>query len=241
MLCKQNDQLSALPAALEQWKKFTKLRKIWRRVLKDVEIRTTQPDEVSAKLWAFRRMQYSHEDRQAALWGKPIAELRRKCVDNVEKLDKLADKVETGDSEVNELTGQRNLLIKGQVQGQKLALSLGVQNQHRTKMVAMSKFHDYGTKKLQAKIEEAIKANLDRIGGMKNTISQFENDNVDLAKQNDEFRKGAMDGITMVRHVEGLTEDRDKLSCDLADKALTIRKLLEDNQYLQNKLSNAKN
>ena len=76
---------------------------------------------------------------------------------------------------------------------------------------------------------------------MKDTISQFENENVDLAKQNDEFRKGAMDGITMVRHVESLTEDRDKLSVDLADKALTIRKLLEDNQYLQNKLSNAKN
>lgn len=48
-----------------------------------------------------------------------------------------------------------------------------------------------------------------------------------------------MDGITMVRHVEGLTADRDKLSVDLADKALTIRKLLEDNQYLQNKLTNA--
>ena len=41
-----------------------------------------------------------------------------------------------------------------------------------------------------------------------------------------------MDGITMVRHVEAVTADRDKLSVDLADKALTIRKLLEDNQYL---------
>ena len=30
-----------------------------------------------------------------------------------------------------------------------------------------------------------------------------------------------------------------KLSVDLADKALTIRKLLEDNQYLQNKLTSA--
>ena len=38
-----------------------------------------------------------------------------------------------------------------------------------------------------------------------------------------------MDGLTMVRHVEGLTSDRDKLSVDLADRALTIRKLLEDN------------
>ena len=49
-----------------------------------------------------------------------------------------------------------------------------------------------------------------------------------------------MDGITMVRHVEALTSDRDKLSVDLADKAFTIRKLLEDNQYLQNKLTSAK-
>ena len=44
----------------------------------------------------------------------------------------------------------------------------------------------------------------------------------------------------MVKHVEGLTSDRDKLSVDLADRAMTIRKLLEDNQYLQNKLTNAK-
>ena len=52
---------------------------------------------------------------------------------------------------------------------------------------------------------------------------------------------GATEGINMVRHVESLTADRDKLSVDLADKALTIRKLLEDNSYLQNKLSNAQN
>ena len=52
-----------MPAALERWKKFVKLRKIWRRVLKDVELRATQPDEIAAKLWAFRRLQYTHEDR----------------------------------------------------------------------------------------------------------------------------------------------------------------------------------
>ena len=45
----------------------------------------------------------------------------------------------------------------------------------------------------------------------------------------------------MVRHVEELTKDRDKLSVDLADKALTIRKLLEDHSYLQGKLKNVQN
>lgn len=99
-------------------------------------------------------------------------------------------------------------------------------------MYAFSKFAEAGNKNLQNKIEQAIKANLNKITGLKDNISKFETENEELAKQNDEFRKGALDGITMVRHVEGLTADRDKLSVDLADKALTIRKLLEDNQYL---------
>lgn len=70
------------------------------------------------------------------------------------------------------------------------------------------------------------------IKALKDKIAKLENDNDAIAKQNDEFRVGAAEGITMVRHVEALTADRDKLSVDLADKALTIRKLLEDNQYL---------
>ena len=111
-------------------------------------------------------------------------------------------------------------------------MSLSVQNRHRTLMAAMSKFEASGKNRLQSKIEDAIKANLDQIGGLKDSIQRLEDDNEELAKQNDEFRKGAMDGITMVRHVERLTADRDKLSVDLADKALTIRKLLEDNSYL---------
>ena len=92
--------------------------------------------------------------------------------------------------------------------------------------------HDYGNWQLQGKIEEAIKANLDRIARLKDSIDKIEGQNGELAKQNDVFRAGALDGIQMVRSMDGLTQDRDKLSVDLADKALTIRKLLEDNQFL---------
>lgn len=132
IICKQTDNLSLLPKALEHWKKYTKIRKIWRRVLKDVELRATQPDETAAKLWAFRRLQYTHEDRQKALWGVPIAKLRTMCVENVERLDKLADCVEDGENEIASLTGQRNNLLKGQVSGQKLAFALSIANKQRT-------------------------------------------------------------------------------------------------------------
>lgn len=129
IICKQTDGLSLLPKALEHWKKYAKIRKIWKRVLKDVEVRATQPDEMAQKLWAFRRLQYTHEDRQKTLWATPIAKLRNSCVLNVEKLDKLADLVEARDIEQQELTEQRNNLLKGQVAGQKLAFSLSISNQ----------------------------------------------------------------------------------------------------------------
>ena len=71
---------------------------------------------------------------------------------------------------------------------------------------------------------------------MKEYIVNLERQNEELANQNDDFKAGAMEGITMVRHVEQLTHDRDKLSVDLADKANTIKKLLEDHSYLEKKL-----
>jgi len=94
ILCKQTEGLELLPICLNQWKRYARVRKIWRRVLKDTEIRLLNGGEMSAKLWAFRRLQYSHEDRQKVLWGRPIAQLRTQCVKNVEQLDRLADLVE---------------------------------------------------------------------------------------------------------------------------------------------------
>ena len=105
-------------------------------------------------------------------------------------------------------------------------------------MRAMMLWTDTGTAKIKGKIEDALHANLGKIAALKDRIAMLENQNEQFAAQNDTFRAGAMDGITMVRHVEELTKDRDKLSVDLADKALTIRKLLEDHSYLQNKLKN---
>ena len=87
-------------------------------------------------------------------------------------------------------------------------------------MYAFAKFQDAGTKALQGKIEQALTSNLGQIAALKDKISRLEGDNEELAKQNDVFKRGALEGLDMVKHVEGLTADRDKLSVDLADKAL---------------------
>ncbi len=48
-----------------------------------------------------------------------------------------------------------------------------------------------------------------------------------------------MDGIEMAKTIDELSREREKLSVDLADKAIVIRKLLEDNNNLSVRLSNA--
>ena len=78
--------------------------------------------------------------------------------------------------------------------------------------------------------------NLDKISELKNRIDSIEYHNDVLAEQNDTYRQGAMDGILMAKHCDELHEERESLSVDLADKAITIRKLLEDNSYLHNKV-----
>jgi len=73
---------------------------------------------------------------------------------------------------------------------------------------------------------------LEQIRGLKDRVADIENHNAMLAEQNCLYREGAMDGIEMARHCEQLQRDQQSLSVDLADKAITIRKLLEDNSYL---------
>jgi hypothetical protein len=118
---------------------------VWRRVLKDCEIRTTRTDDVAAKLWAFRRLQYTHHDRITALKKRPIAELRRLAVRGVEQLDSIADNVEYGEGERESLVEQRNVLLKGHISGQKLGLALGRDNHLLGKARVLSNLQSYGT------------------------------------------------------------------------------------------------
>ena len=50
-----------------------------------------------------------------------------------------------------------------------------------------------------------------------------------MADQNEDLRMGALDGIEMAKNADDMTRDREILTIDVADKAMVIRKLLEDN------------
>ena len=56
MLCKQGDDLYLLPSCLDKWKRYTQIRKLWRRYLDLAESRWSGNTNKADKLWAFRKL-----------------------------------------------------------------------------------------------------------------------------------------------------------------------------------------
>lgn len=65
------------------------------------------------------------------------------------------------------------------------------------------------------------------ITALKERLQELEKDNGGLADENEELRQFSLDGYEIARNVQQLALEREKLSVDLADKATTIRNLLD--------------
>lgn len=53
------------------------------------------------------------------------------------------------------------------------------------------------------------------------------------------MRQFSLDGYQIAKNVQSLGNERERLSVDLADKANTIKKLLDENEMLQLRLREA--
>ena len=67
-------------------------------------------------------------------------------------------------------------------------------------------------------------------------MAQLEAENAALATENDELRQFSMDGFQIAKNVQSLSNEREKLSVDLADKTDIISQLLEENKRLNKQL-----
>ena len=64
----------------------------------------------------------------------------------------------------------------------------------------------------------------------------LEFDNNTLATDNEELRQFSLDGFEIARNAQQLGSEREKLSIDLADKAKTIKRLLDEHDQLERSL-----
>lgn len=77
-----------------------------------------------------------------------------------------------------------------------------------------------------------LNKNVGAIAGAKDKMQEIEKDNEALANENEELRQFSLDGYQLGKNVQNLTVERENLSVDLADKANTIKKLLDENERL---------
>ena len=84
--------------------------------------------------------------------------------------------------------------------------------------------------------EAQVKKNIEFISDLKEKLATLERDNETMATENEELRQFSLDGYQIAKNVQMLAAEREKLSVDLADKAQTIRKLLDENEKLHSKL-----
>lgn len=73
-----------------------------------------------------------------------------------------------------------------------------------------------------------MRRNIELIAGLKDKIMHFEFDNSNLANDNEELRQFSMDGFEIARNAHIMSDERERLSIDLADKAKTIKRLLDE-------------
>ena len=85
-------------------------------------------------------------------------------------------------------------------------------------------------------LDGILHKNVVLIEANKSKIKEIENDNDALANENEELRQFSLDGYQLGKNVTSLTQEREKLSVDLADKADTIKKLLDENERLSMRL-----
>jgi phosphotransferase system IIB component len=62
---------------------------------------------------------------------------------------------------------------------------------------------------------------------------------VAVANENEELRQFSLDGYQIAKNVQSLSNERERLSVDLADKASIIKRLLSENENLQASLRSA--
>ena len=131
MLVYRDDDLYLMPYCLDRLRKYVGTRKLWRSVLSGINRRATHLANKSEMFAALKIWKTHCDEKVFALAKIPITELvSRSCV-NANKLLKLAEEVEDEVENIQEYTDQRDMLFKGYMSGQKLAVSLGINNHKR--------------------------------------------------------------------------------------------------------------
>jgi len=131
ILVYRDNDLYLMPYCLDRIRSYVAARKLWRLTLGGINRRAEHLANKSEMFTALKTWKAHCDQKVFALAKIPITELIKRSCMNANKLHKLADEVEDENDNIQEYTDQRDMLFKGYMSGQKLAVSLGINNHKR--------------------------------------------------------------------------------------------------------------
>ncbi|TNV87379.1 hypothetical protein FGO68_gene17557 [Halteria grandinella] len=237
LLCNGNPEIKVMPHCFDRWRQWVKLRKTYAYWLRYTSNFSNHRKLTMAKA-------FTQWKSQAPILKGQLKTIRKTDLDyisvlNDEKMGDLAQRFETSGVAVDQLTIERDFLLQKYLGAQKLAFSSVKAQNDRAKSKTLSKWLSQNQRAEKSQLEDALRQNLMKISQLKDRVLLMEARNQHVADQNEDLRQGALDGIEMAKNVDELTREREILTIDIADKAVTIRRLLEDNSILSDQLVRA--
>ena len=148
----------------------------------------------------------------------------------------LESMVENNSTQVNYLESYSNLLETHARRGQNQSLSLSKLKFTETLRKGLNKWQVFTWGDKFREVAEALRLTDDELYRLKMRYAELEEENRGIIGENMELRQASLDGIAIADAIETLSNERERLSVDLADRAATIRRLLEENAELAARL-----
>ena len=225
------------PKMFDRWRRFVQMRRIVKHWLNFL---TNRQQHVKADLGhCFNKWKFFFSDRQNHLQKRTRAQLLQRAVAAAKRLEVLADSTQQDEDMINHISDQNEELFNNYRKSQRLALAVGRDNHRMGMMRAYATMADAAAAGKGKALEDLLNKNVGAIAAAKDKMKELENDNEALANENEELRQFSLDGYQLGKNVQNLTAERESLSVDLADKANTIKKLLDENERLSMRLRQA--
>ena len=229
------DTSNVLPRAFLTWKMwFIKKKRIMRNA-KKIWARIRRPGMCKAfNVW--KRGLPLVVNTLSSLTRQELFGLVAKMDRDIKNLESLAEQKHV---KIKYLQNYSTILEDHTRRGQNQAMALCSVVTHENLRSAMRKWQVFMFQSRLIELGCAYSGIEDDYYVAKTEISQLAGDNRFLSEENAELRQASLDGIAIADAIEELSKEREKLSVDLADRAATIKNLLEENSELSYKLSSA--
>lgn len=231
-----NDEDSTLkPRCFSTWKDWAQRRK----ACKAATVRLMGYARFPAAKQAFNRWKNGLKQIEKRYQSLPKAQLAGQIATMDREIRSLEAAVEAQDIKAKYLDNYCEILQSHTKRGLKQALSQCHSRVTLGKRQAYSVWALYVSlwkaRELHLNIED-IEEQIDIVSVKKRHV---EDDNEALCHENEELRQASLDGIAIADAIETLSKERERLSVDLADRASTIKQLIDENNALAVKLKTA--